>query len=99
MISREGWGIPCHFGKQHAYGSNYIKVGDAAGLANPLYKEGVGTSMMSGIIAAQKAREVLASKNFSDHAFSDYPKLLRNEFGKQLFTAKWPLKQHIIKPY
>lgn len=29
-----------------------LLVGDAAGLANPFYKEGVGTGMMSGMIAA-----------------------------------------------
>ena len=59
-------------------------VGDAAGLANAFYKEGVGTGMMSGIIAAKNLTRCLKSDDFSESALKSYESDLKKEFGKLL---------------
>jgi flavin-dependent dehydrogenase len=79
-----GWGIPCHFGHLKLYGERYLLVGDAAGLANSFYKEGVGTGMMSGIIAANKIEQALKANDFTNAFLADYEKNLSEEFGKLL---------------
>ncbi len=79
-----GWGIPCHFGHLNLFGDRYLLIGDAAGLANSFYKEGVGTGMMSGIIAAKKIEEAIKSNDFSESFLADYETSLSTEFGKLL---------------
>lgn len=87
-----GWGIPYGFNDLTLSGDRFLLVGDAAGLANPFYKEGVGTGMMSGIICANKIAECLQKKNFTNENLSDYPKLLEQEFGKLLNYSGKALK-------
>ncbi|WP_339661905.1 NAD(P)/FAD-dependent oxidoreductase [uncultured Polaribacter sp.] len=87
-----GWGIPYHFSKQKVCGNRFFLVGDAAGLANSFYKEGVGTGMMSGIICAKKIATCLNENNFSDAFMSSYKKELDKEFGKLLRFSEFALK-------
>lgn len=87
-----GWGIPCNFGYLKVYGDGFLLVGDAAGLANAFYKEGVGTGMMSGIIAAEKIREALEANDFSEAFLSDYEVRLESELGKLLRYSRVILK-------
>lgn len=86
-----GWGIPYDFYKKPLSGERYMLVGDAAGLANPFYKEGVGTGMMSGIICAKKIRECLKEENYSHQFLKDYDESLKEEFGKVLRFSKLSL--------
>lgn len=79
-----GWGIPYQFRKQKVSGNRFLLVGDAAGLANAFYKEGVGTGMMSGIICAKKIADCIAVDNFSEEFLANYKTNLNNEFGKLL---------------
>ena len=79
-----GWTIPFHFGNQKLIGNRFLLVGDAAGLANAFYKEGVGTGMMSGIIAAKNIARCLNSEDFSESALEGYKNELRKEFGRLL---------------
>lgn len=79
-----GWGIPCHFEKLSASGSRFLLVGDAAGLANAFYKEGVGTGMMSGILCARKIAECIEQDDFSAEFLASYQTDLQNEFGRFL---------------
>ncbi|PQJ77447.1 NAD(P)/FAD-dependent oxidoreductase [Polaribacter glomeratus] len=87
-----GWGIPYHFKKQTICGNRFLLVGDAAGLANSFYKEGVGTGMMSGIICAKKIASCLKENNFSETFMSSYKKDIDNEFGKLLRFSEFALK-------
>jgi flavin-dependent dehydrogenase len=87
-----GWGIPYHYKKQKICGNRFLLVGDAAGLANSFYKEGVGTGMMSGIICAQKIATCLKENNFSAAFMSSYKKDLNKEFGKLLRFSEFALK-------
>ncbi|MEB3122782.1 MAG: NAD(P)/FAD-dependent oxidoreductase [Snowella sp.] len=87
-----GWGIPSFFGHLRVSGDNFLLVGDAAGLANPFYKEGVGTGMMSGLIAAKKIQEALKKECFDSSFFAEYESLLSQKFGKLLSYSKLSLK-------
>lgn len=90
--SWRGWSIPFHFGTQKIYGDRFLLVGDAAGMANAFYKEGVGTGMMSGIIAAKKIKECLSENDFSSQNLSSYTIELKREFGKLLGFSRLALK-------
>lgn len=87
-----GWSIPFHFGAQRIYGDRFVLVGDAAGLANAFYKEGVGTGMMSGIIAAKQIEQCIAQNNFSGRFMRPYEKELKKEFSKLLRFSEFALK-------
>ena len=67
-------------------------MGDAAGLANPFYKEGVGTGMMSGLIAAKQIQKALKQERFDESFFSEYEGLLAQKFGKLLRYSKLSLR-------
>ncbi|GAB7256684.1 FAD-dependent monooxygenase [Polaribacter sp. OB-PA-B3] len=90
--SWRGWSIPYNFGKNKVYGNRFMLVGDAAGLTNPFYKEGVGTGMMSGIICAQSIEASLKNNNFSAIFLATYAKNLNNEFGRLLKFSRLMLK-------
>ena len=87
-----GWIIPFHLFKQPIVGDNYLLVGDAAGLANAFYKEGVGTGMMSGIIAANNIKECLKKDDYSISSLKNYDLEIKKEFGKLLKFSFYALR-------
>ncbi|PQJ74117.1 FAD-dependent monooxygenase [Polaribacter gangjinensis] len=87
-----GWVIPYAFGNQKIVGNRFLLVGDAAGLANPFYKEGVGTGMMSGIIAAKNIQKCLKNNDFSESSLKNYELEVKREFGKLLKFSAFMLK-------
>ncbi|MFY9241907.1 MAG: hypothetical protein WAO74_02650 [Polaribacter sp.] len=87
-----GWGIPYHFGVQKKSGNRFMLVGDAAGLANAFYKEGVGTGMMSGIICAKQIANCLGKDRFTVNFLETYDISLKKEFGKLLSFSEFVLK-------
>jgi flavin-dependent dehydrogenase len=92
MSKWRGWGIPYNFTNQKVCGNRFLLVGDAAGLANAFYKEGVGTGMMSGILCAYKIADCLKEDDFSESFISSYKNDLKNEFGKLLRFSEFVLK-------
>jgi len=92
-----GWSIPFHFGHQKIVGDRFLLVGDAAGLANAFYKEGVGTGMMSGILAAKNIQKLLSSGDFSASSLSAYEADLKDEFGKLLLFSRFALRLTKLK--
>lgn len=87
-----GWSIPFHFGSQKISGNRFLLVGDAAGLANAFYKEGIGTGMMSGIIAAKNIDRCLKNDDFSEFSLKKYDEDLKKEFGKLLKFSYFTLR-------
>ncbi|TXI84711.1 MAG: NAD(P)/FAD-dependent oxidoreductase [Crocinitomicaceae bacterium] len=87
-----GGNIPCNFGHLKVSGNRFLLVGDAAGLANAFYKEGVGTGMKSGLIAADLIVKALENDDFSEEFFSQYERALESEFGKLLKYSRLILK-------
>lgn len=90
--SWRGWSIPFHFGNYKISGERFLLVGDAAGLANAFYKEGIGTGMMSGIIAANNIEKCLRENNFSEQILKSYEKDIKKEFGRLLKASHYTLR-------
>lgn len=82
------WAIPYNYRKQKICGNRFLLVGDAAGLANAFYKEGVGTGMMSGIICAEKIANCLKEDDFSEPTMLSYRDDIQKEFGKLLVFSE-----------
>lgn len=87
-----GWGIPYSFGIAKNSGDRFMLVGDAAGLANAFYKEGVGTGMMSGVLCAQQIAKCIEKKDFSSLETNRYSVALEKEFGRLLRFSKFALR-------
>jgi len=83
-----GHGIPSNFGHLNIYGKRFVLVGDAAGLANAFYKEGVGSAMMSGYIAANKINEACIENKLDKDKFAEYEQELKLELGKLFKYSK-----------
>ena len=67
-----GWGIPVGAVKRQLRGHNYMLVGDAGGLVNPFYKEGVAKSMISGWIAAKHIAKAYSAQRFDSDMLRPY---------------------------
>lgn len=87
-----GWTIPFHFENHNIIGDNFLLVGDAAGLANAFYKEGIGTGMMSGIIAAKNIEKCIKNNNYSLNELKNYENDLKREFKKLLKFSHFTLR-------
>ncbi len=72
MESPKGWGLPMAGGKRDLVGDNYLLLGDAASLINPINGEGVGSAMVSGWAAAQFAEKALANNQFDASSMQQY---------------------------
>lgn len=87
-----GWSIPFHFGKNKVVGNRFLLVGDAGGFANAFYKEGVGTGMMSGIMAANTIKKCVNKNNFGEKTLEEYKENVRKEFSKLLKFSYYTLR-------
>lgn len=67
VIQGKPLGAPLHLGikDRNLSGDNYILVGDAAGLADPVNANGIGHALISGKIAADMAIECIEKQDFS----------------------------------
>lgn len=97
--SWRGWSIPFDFETKKVYGNRFLLVGDAAGLTNAFYKEGVGTGMMSGIICAKKIIKCLEKNNFTEEFLASYKDDLKNEFGRLLKFSYLMVKISRLKSF
>lgn len=96
-----GW-LPVPRGLHVLSGDGWILAGDAAGLCDPLFGEGIYFALRSGQLAAQCAVEALVSGDLSPR---DYSTLIRREFqsafrwqrlGRELLM-RWPrLAPHLL---
>ena len=62
------------------YADGVLLVGDAAGLVNPLNREGVNLAMMSGKLAAQAIAHATEMEDFSRVGLARYRELLEESF-------------------
>jgi len=61
---------------------NVLVAGEAAGLVNPLNGEGIGTAILSGELAAQRAIEALQAGDYSKDALAPYMADLGQHIGR-----------------
>ena len=66
-------------------GHNFLLLGDAAGLVDPLTGEGIGNAIFSGITAAETVKECFVQNNFSASHLSKFDKKVKKELGKKLW--------------
>jgi geranylgeranyl reductase family protein len=63
-------------------GDNFINVGDAAYLANPITGEGIGQAMYSGYFAGKQIENAIQNNDFSASALKAYDEMINQKFGK-----------------
>lgn len=81
MESVKGFGIPLGSKKFKLSGDNYLLVGDAASLVDPMTGEGVGNAMRSGRFAAEHIVKCLEESRF-DAKYN-------MAFDKRIYKAMW----------
>jgi menaquinone-9 beta-reductase len=64
-----GWGLPLASLKRKTFGEGYVLVGDAGSMVGPTNGEGIGTGMMSGLIAAHFIKDGISKNDLSEHQF------------------------------
>lgn len=76
--------IPYNTTKYDISGDNFFICGDAACLIDPISGGGIGSSMVSGIYAAQIAEKCIQNADYSENATKEYVTLLKNRVGKEM---------------
>jgi menaquinone-9 beta-reductase len=97
-----GWGLPLASRRKKAFGDNYLLVGDAASAINPLTGEGIGTAMISGVVAADFVEQAINNQRFTKDVFKNYDRELyrRSETDIKKFNQIMPLGfQHWANPF
>ena len=82
--SFQGYGLPYGSKKRKLSGENYMLIGDAASLIDPLTGEGIGNAVVSGRLAALQAAECLKTNNYSASFLADYDKEIYKKLWKEL---------------
>jgi flavin-dependent dehydrogenase len=80
----QGFGIPLGSKRYPLFGDGYLLTGDAGYLVNPLSGEGIANALLSGVLAAQQAKECVNSKDYSKSALQNYQKAINEKLGKSL---------------
>jgi geranylgeranyl reductase family protein len=79
-----GFPLPLGSKKRKISGDNFMLVGDAAALIDPLTGEGIGNATISGIFAAEQAAKGLAQNDFSAAMTASYDTAVYNKLWKEL---------------
>ncbi|MEM1215042.1 MAG: geranylgeranyl reductase family protein [Bacteroidota bacterium] len=67
-----GYGLPLGSKKRRLSGDNYMLLGDAGHLIDPLTGEGIGNAFYSGFIAAEQVEKCLAEQRFDAEYLQAY---------------------------
>lgn len=93
-----GYGLPLGSKDRVLSGDNYLLIGDAGHLIDPLTGEGIGNATYSGFIAAELAEKCLAENRFDAKYLAAYDvrieRVLRTELRlsyrmQQIMQYKW----------
>lgn len=83
LTKTAGYGLPLGSKERKLSGDNYLLIGDAGHLIDPLTGEGIGNATYSGFIAAELAEKCLAANRFDAEFLTDYDvriaRVLRSE--------------------
>jgi menaquinone-9 beta-reductase len=79
-----GFPLPLGSKRRILSGDNYMLVGDAACLVDPLTGEGIGNAVYSGMIAAEQAEKCFAANDFSTVFLREYDKRIWRVMGTEL---------------
>ncbi len=79
-----GFPLPLGSKRRILSGDNYMLVGDAACLIDPLTGEGIGNAVYSGYIAAEQAEKCLKANDYSTAFLKDYDTRVWRVMGTEL---------------
>jgi geranylgeranyl reductase family protein len=94
----KGFGLPLGGKQRSISGNRFMLCGDAASLIDPLTGEGIGNAMLSGLYAAQQAKECFLKNSFSASEMKGYdkkiynkllPELKKNLLMQRIFNRPW----------
>lgn len=69
-------------------GDNYLMIGDAAGLADPISANGIGHAMITARLAAAKAVECIAKQDFSAKVTHDFSETVHKRLRNSLKVGR-----------
>jgi len=88
------WGLK---GLPRLYGNGILVVGDAAGLVNPLFREGTNLAIYSGLMAGETILEAFEKGDFTEKTLKVYEERFKNSYiYKDLLLIK-DLKDFLLK--
>ncbi|MHA4847790.1 NAD(P)/FAD-dependent oxidoreductase [Flavitalea antarctica] len=84
----EGYGLPLAVKQRKISGDNYMLVGDAGFMIDPLTGEGIGNAMYAGRIAALQAAKCITTKDYSADSLAAYDMELYRVLGPEFKLSK-----------
>ncbi len=93
-----GYPLPLGSKKRSISGDNYMLIGDAASLIDPLSGEGIGNAVISGEIAAKTLKVALEQNRFDAEFIAQYDKEIYRKLWKEL-KISYQLQQMMRFPW
>jgi len=88
------WGLK---GLPRLYGNGVLVAGDAAGLVNPLFREGTNLAIYSGLMAAETVLEAFSKGDFSAKTLKAYEERFKASYIYQDLLLIKDLKGFLLK--
>ncbi len=89
----QGFGLPLGSKKRPLSGDNYMLLGDAACLIDPLTGEGIANALVSGAVAAEQAAKCLEKNDFSAQILRGYDERIYRMRGQEFRVSYWLQRQ------
>ena len=93
-----GYGLPLGSKSRVISGDNFMLVGDAAYLVDPMTGEGIGNAIYSGFMAAEQAQTCLQTSQFSAKVMAEYDKRVERVLGKEM-KLSYQLQKMLSYPW
>ncbi|MCB0705465.1 MAG: NAD(P)/FAD-dependent oxidoreductase [Saprospiraceae bacterium] len=93
-----GFGLPLGSKTYPISGQDFMLVGDAAHLVDPMSGEGIGNAIYSGFIAAEQARDCLLANDFSAQFMRNYDIRIKRVLGDEM-KVSYNLQRFLTKPF
>ena len=94
----QGYGLPLGSKKRILSGENYMLLGDAACLIDPLTGEGIANALVSGAVAAEQAAKCLEKNDFSAQILRGYDERIYRMRGQEFRVSYW-LQRQFRRPW
>ena len=89
----QGFGLPLGTRRVPIVGDNFVLIGDAASLIDPIGGHGIDTAMLSGQLAGQQIIKAFQNQNFSQGYLKNYEtelfKYIGKDFEKKTKALRW----------
>ena len=95
----QGCGLPMGSRWVEMSGDNFLLVGDAASLIDPVSGDGIGNAVLSGKLAAEQVKQCFANKNFSAAFVKNYDHVLYKRAGADMHRKTKVLKTMARMPF